>query len=334
MNGDYDPIEPAPLPRRRPWLRKAALPAIAFLLGLGVMGYLLAHWEAGARLLGIASAEPPPAAAAQPAPQPQVQQPAFLEEAPVPAPATTGATGNDDIARRLAALEQRFGQIDSSSRVAVGSADRTEALVAAFAARRAIDRGVALGFLERMLQLRFPGQPRAVGAVIAAARQPVTLAQLQSELETLGPQLLGAPPDQSWWTSFREELGGLIVIRRADTPSTEPSQRLDRAKRWLQAGEVAAAIAEVQRMPGNAYAADWVTKARRYALAHQALDLIETAALLEPHAPGEPGQAQPQTQPAAAQPQAQPQPVRPAPGVARQPGAPSPANRPAAPAAR
>ena len=333
MNGDYDPIEPAPLPPRRPWLRKAALPAIAFLLGLGVMGYLLAHWEAGARLLGIASAEPPPAAAAPPAPQPQPQQSAFFEELPA-APAPVGATGNEDVARRLAALEQRFGQIDTSSRVAVGSADRTEALVAAFAARRAIDRGVALGFLERMLQLRFPGQPRAVGAVIAAARQPITLAQLQSELETLGPQLVGAPPDQSWWTTFREELGSLIVIRRADTPSTEPSQRLDRAKRWLQAGEVAAAIAEVQRMPGHDYGTDWVTKARRYALAHQALDLIETAALLEPHAPGEPGQAQPQPQPAALP---QPQPARPAPGVARQtarPQAQQPANRPAPPAAR
>ena len=326
MNGDYDPIEPAPLPPRRPLLRKAALPAIAFLLGLGVMGYLLAHWEAGVRLLGIAAAEPAPQVA--PAPQPQAPQSAFFEEVPAPAPAVpTGTPADQDIARRLAALEQRFGQIDTSSRVAVGSADRTEALVAAFAARRAIDRGVALGFLERMLQLRFPSQPRAVGAVIAAARQPITLAQLQSELDGLGTQLMGSPPDQNWWTTFREELGSLIVIRRADTPSTEPSQRFDRAKRWLEAGEVAAAVAEVQRMPGHDYAADWVLKARRYALAHQALDLIETAALLEPHAPGEPGQPQP-----AAQVQAQP--ARPAPGVARQqPAQPQaqqqPANRPA-----
>lgn len=320
MNGDYDPIETPPLPPRRPLLRKAAMPAIAFLLGLGVMGYLLAHWEAGARLLGIATAEPAPVSAPAPAPQPQAQQPAFFEDVPAPAPATpTGTAADQDIARRLAVLEQRFGQIDTSSRVAVGSADRTEALVAAFAARRAIDRGVALGFLERMLQLRFAGQPRAVAAVIAAAHQPITLAQLQSELDGLGPQLMGAPPDQSWWTSFREELGSLIVIRRADTPSTEPSQRFDRAKRWLEAGEVAAAVAEVQRMPGHDYAADWVLKARRYALAHQALDLIETAALLEPHAPGEPGQAQPA-------PQLPPQPARAAPGVARQ-TAPAPAQQ-------
>lgn len=326
MNGDYDPIEPAPLPPRRPLLRKAAVPAIAFLLGLGVMGYLLAHWEAGARLLGIAAAEQPkqdrpPQNAAQPT-APQQPQPAFFEEPPVPA---TGTLSDPEIVRRLAALEQRFGQIDTSSRVAVGSADRTEALVAAFAARRAIDRGVPLGFLERMLQVRFPGQAQQVGAVIAAARQPVTLAQLQSELETLGPQLLGSPPDQSWWTTFRQELGSLIVLRSASTPSTEPSQRLDRAKRWLQAGEVAAAAAEVQRMPGHDFAADWVTKASRYVVAHRALDLIETAALLEPHAPEQPAPppalapAQPQSRPA------QTQSARPAPGVARQPAP----NRPA-----
>ena len=314
MNGDYDPIEPvSTLPPRRPFLRKAALPAVAFLLGLGVMGYLLAHWRAGAELLGITAPAPPP-----PAPRPAPVQPQpVVQYAPPPAdPAQPGNPAEQDFARRLALLEQRFGTIDTSSRVAVGSADRTEALVAAIAARRAIDRGVALGFLERMLQLRFPGQPRAVGAIIAAARQPVTLAQLESELDTLGPQLTGSPPDQSWWTSFRQELGSLVVIRQADTPSAEPSQRLDRARRWLQGGEVAAAVAEVQRMPGRDYAADWVAKARRYALAHQALDLIETAALLEPHAP-----------PVAAPPP-QTQPQRPAVQPARQ--AARPAARPAA----
>ena len=315
MNGDYDPIEPvSTLPPRRPWLRKAALPAIAFLLGLGVMGYLLAHWSAGARMLGIDTAEP----AAQAAPQQPRQQPAqpFVQYGPPPAnPAQPGTPAEQDFARRIAALEQRFGQIDTSSRVAVGSADRTEALVAAIAARRAIDRGVALGFLERMLQQRFASQPRAVGAIIAAAREPVTLAQLQSELDALEDQLIGAPPNQSWWGAFRDELGSLIVVRRAETPSAEPSQRFDRAVRWLQAGEVASAVAEVQRMPGRDYAADWVMRARRYALAHQALDLIETAALLEPHAP----QAETQPQPTAAPPSARPaaQPTRPQPQPAR-----------------
>jgi hypothetical protein len=326
MNGDYDPIESGAPARRRHLLRRLALPGIAFLLGLGVMGYLLAHWDAGARLLGVTPAEAPqpPAPAPRPA-EPQVQ---IEPVAPPPAAGEPGAvTGDPDLGRRLAALEQRFGQIASSSRVAVGSADRTEALLVAFAARRALDRGVALGFLEPMLRQRFAGtQPQAVGAIIAAARQPVTLTQLEAELERLGPQLTGAPPDQSWWGAFTSELGSLIVVRRADTPSTEPSQRLERAKRWLQAGEVASAVAEVQRMPGHDHGADWVARARRYAVAHQALDAIETAALLEPHAPPQP---QPQPAPAQARPappakqaarapaRPRPQPARPRPQPAR-----------------
>jgi hypothetical protein len=327
MNGDYDPIEPAPLPPRRLWLRKAAMPAICFVLGLGVMGYLLAHWEAGARFLGVASQQAVETKAPEPTPQtqPQAPPPVVQYEPPPPNPAQPGTAAEQDFARRLAVLEQRFGTLDTSSRVAVGSADRTEALVAVIAARRAIDRGVALGFLERVLQVRFPNQPQAVGMIIAAARQPVTLVQLQSELETLGPQLMGAPPNQSWWGAFRDELGSLIVVRRADTPSAEPSQRLERAKRWLQAGEVTAAVAEVQRMPGQEYGADWVARASRYALAHQRLDELETVALTEPHAP--PGTLRPAAQQPAARP-AQPA-ARPAPRPQQRPAA----TRPAAPAA-
>jgi hypothetical protein len=330
MNGDYDPIETAAPPSRRPWLRKAAVPAVCFVLGLGIMGYLLAHWEAGARFLGVAPQAVEEAKASEPAPAPPPApiEPMVQYEPPPANPALPGTPAEQDFARRLAVLEQRFGTIDTSSRVAVGSADRTEALVAVFAARRAIDRGVALGFLERVLQVRFPNQPQAVGTIIAAARQPVTLVQLQSELETLGPQLMGAPPNQSWWGAFRDELGSLIVVRRADTPSAEPSQRLERAKRWLQAGEVAAAMAEVQRMPGQEHGADWIARAGRYTLAHRELDRLENAALQEPHAPQAVAAPQPQparpTQPATRQPAAR-QPARPQPAPARPAPAPAPA---------
>jgi hypothetical protein len=322
MNGDYDPIDSGPPPQRSVW-RRLAIPGIAFLLGLGMMGYLLAHWEGGARLLGVTREAPPAAPAPAPRsapPPPQVQY--------TPPPLAPGTPLTDvELARRLAALEQRFGQIDSSSRVAVGSADRTEALLVAFAARRAIDRGVQLGFLEPMLRQRFAAtQGPAVGTIIAAGRQPVTLAQLQGELERLGPQLMGAPPNQSWWGAVQSELGSLIVVRRADTPSSEPVERFDRAKRWLQAGEVAAAVAEVQRMPGQDYGADWVVRARRFAVAHQALDAIETAALLEPHAPPQP-RPQPQAPPAQAR--RAPAPARQA---ARAPARPQPRAQPARPA--
>jgi hypothetical protein len=38
-------------------------------------------------------------------------------------------------------------------------------------------------------------------------------------------------------------------------------------------------------LPARDNAADWIAKARRYILARQALDTIETAALVEPRAP-------------------------------------------------
>jgi len=286
MNGDYDPLEVEAGPPRRSVLRRLAVPGLAFLLGLGAMGYILSHWDAAARVIGVA---PPPA------PQPAV---ALVPDGParpsVSRPAAGGQAAEDEperividpeIGRRVAALEARIGQVDNQSRAAVGNADRAEGLLVAFAARRALDRGVALGFLEALLRQRFgETQPQAVGMIIMAARDPVTLQELQGGLQQLGPLLIGAGPNQSWWGAFRGELGSLITVRREGTPSPVPAERLARATRWLESGEVAPALAEVQRMPGAEHAQPWVIRARRYVSARRALDTIETAALLEPRA--------------------------------------------------
>ena len=64
-----------------------------------------------------------------------------------------------------------------------GSAGRADALVVAFAARRAIDRGVALGYLENLLVDRFGAQhPAAVATIITASHQPVRLNDLIERL--------------------------------------------------------------------------------------------------------------------------------------------------------
>jgi hypothetical protein len=267
---------------RRSWLSVLFLPVAAFVAGLAAMGYLLDHWTPGARWLGIAPA-PPPAAAVPPPPEAQPQ--------PVAAPAEAPAGGerlviDPETTRRVSALEQRLAQIDFQSRAAVGNADRAEALLVAFAARRALDRGIGLGYLEAMLRQRFAStQPQAVATVLTASRQPVTLQQLQAELQDLAPHLIGGGPDQSWWQAFRTELGGLITIRREGSPSTLPDERLRRAQQSLQAGQADVALVEVLRLPGHANAAAWIEKARRYVAARQALDTIETAALMEPPQP-------------------------------------------------
>ena len=306
MSGDFEPVGLGTGPRR-PILSYLLLPALFFLLGIGAMAWLLSRWDNGARLLGITPAPQQVVAVAPPPSQP-IAQP----QAPPATVIPTDGTGPErividpEIGRRVATLEERIGQLDVQSREAVGNADRAEGLLVAFAARRALDRGVALGFLEALLRQRFGDtQPQAVGMIITSARQPVTLQELQDGLQQIAPQLIGAGPEQSWWSAFRTELGTLVTVRREGTPSPEPRERLARAARWLQAGEVAPALAEVLRLPGRGYARDWVMKARRYVGARRALDTIETAALLEPRAapppaatPAAPASA-PQQQPAA-----------------------------------
>jgi hypothetical protein len=303
MPAVYDPVSPvtADEPPRRRWLIWLGVPLLCFVLGLGAMGWLLSRWDGGARVLGIAP-EPPPVV--MPAPEPASQQPAPQPAAPVAAPSgQTPIVIDPEIARRVAALEQRLGQVGSEARTASGDADRAEGLLVAFAARRAIDRGVSLGFLEALLRQRFgESQPQAVGMIIAAAREPVTLQELQVGLQEIGPQLIGAGPEQGWWDAFMAELGSLITVRRENTPSPEPAERLRRATSRLEAGQAEVALAEVLRMPGREHGRDWIMRARRYVAARRALDAIETAALVEPRlAPDQP-QAAPsaQTQPAPA----------------------------------
>ncbi|WP_454885942.1 hypothetical protein [Sphingomonas oryzagri] len=50
----------------------------------------------------------------------------------------------------------------------------------------------------------------------------------------------------------------------------------------LEAGQVDTALAEVVRLPDHSVADKWIVAARRYIAGRGALDLIETAALLDP----------------------------------------------------
>ncbi|MDB5668243.1 MAG: hypothetical protein JWL74_1193 [Alphaproteobacteria bacterium] len=273
----------APLLRTRPrrsWTGPLALALIAFLLGLGAMTWLLTRWEPAARYLGIV-AEPQPAAA-----QPQVPAQQAQYQAQQPGQQRDTIVIDPAVARRVAELEQRIAEIDTSARSAVGNADRTEGLLIAIAARRALDRGVGLGYLEGLLRQRFgASQPQAVNMVIAASRQPVTLPQLQGEFGEIGPLLTGAGPNRGLWTALRQELANLVIVRRADTPSTDPRERLRRATDRLEAGQVDVALAEVMRMPGVEHGREWIALAQRYVAARKAVDTIEVASLLEPRMP-------------------------------------------------
>jgi hypothetical protein len=276
MASQYDP-DPKPA---RPWRNAMIIASFAFLGGLALMAWALTRWEPLKKLVGTNA---PPAAAVQaPANRPLVAAtpgPNGTSEAPPVAPTMVplGATE-----ARLADLEGRMSRIDLRASAAAGNAARAEGLLIAFAARRALDRGVALGYIEGELRDRFgSSQPRAVAAIIAGAQQPVTVESLSQSLTTLTPDLVGGGANEGWWDATRRTLGNLIVVRKAGTESPAADDRIDRAQLRLQAGQVESALAEIARLPARDKATDWMAKARRYIESHRALDIIEAAALTD-----------------------------------------------------
>src|SRR5256885_14709371 len=161
---------------RMSWSARLLIGLVLIIAGAGAAAWSLAHYPRAARMLGITPAIQPQAAMT---PKPVVMNPARQQTAPQSSPAD---------AARIAELEARLSQVENATQRAEGFAGRADALVVAFAARRAIDRGVALGFLEPLLVGRFgPQHQRAVATVITASHQPVRLNDLIAEYETLGP---------------------------------------------------------------------------------------------------------------------------------------------------
>ncbi|WP_066558934.1 hypothetical protein [Croceicoccus bisphenolivorans] len=189
----------------------------------------------------------------------------------------------DTMATRINELERRLNRLDLQAEAASGHAARAEGLLVAFAARRLLERGAPLGYLENQLQLRFGNaQPNAVRTIINGSRNPVTLDSLRTGLENLSAVAVSEPETLSAWERVKTEISRLFVLRSASAPSPQPEIRLDRARLLLDDGRVEAAAALVERMPNKEGVEPWLADARRYIAMHDALDLIETAALLEP----------------------------------------------------
>jgi hypothetical protein len=247
----------------RNWAATLAWAVLLLVIGAALAAWGLSRWDEAARVLGVA-------------PQPQLQ---FRPEPQALRPAVTLADA--PTAARLQALESRMAAVEATSRQAAGSVGRADALLVAFAARRAVDRGVPLGYLEALLDERFGAQhQRAVAVIISGARQPVTLEQLRERYARLEKDLAKGGADEGLWSGLKRELASLVSIRRASTPSPQPQARYDRAAMHLDQGQVDAALAETMRMPGAARAGPWIAEARRYVTVHRALDEVESSALL------------------------------------------------------
>ena len=249
------------------WGARLAIAIALFAVGAAAATWGLAHYQPAARFLGVLP--PPPIAKTQQL----VAQPRLNAAGAQPLP-----HGDE---QKLNSLEQRVSRVESATQQAQGSAGRADALVIAFAARRAIDRGVALGYLEPLLAVRFgPQHQQAVATIITAAHQPIRLNDLITQYEALGPQLRAGGSNDNWWTGFKREFGTLVQVHRAGQPPTTPEARYTRASQLLSGGDVDDAVAETMRLPGAAAAAGWVSNARRYIAAHRALDELESASLM------------------------------------------------------
>ncbi|ODP35940.1 hypothetical protein [Sphingomonas turrisvirgatae] len=245
----------------------------AFLLGLAVMAAIFRFSDWGA-----------------PAPAPAQPQPVAPATAALPTSTdvATLAAREQALAARLDALDARLRATDSDARTAGSYAGRAEAMMLISAARRAIERGQALGFVGPELRARFgAAEPQAVATVLRAAGEPVTLEDLRFALDQIAPRLSTAAPGGGWLDAVRRELGSLVIIRKESAPSPHPRERLQRARRLLAQGHVEASLAEINRLPGAQGAESWMAAASRYVETRRALDTLEAAAIQGRAAPGE-----------------------------------------------
>ena len=264
-------------------MRTALIVALlAFIVGAILMGWALLRWAPARQWLasevpaGNTGAAVPQVVAALPPAAP-------LDTAPAQAPAIVAASVSPEVDARVTELEARIARADLRAAAAAGNAGRAEGMLVAFAARRAIDRGTGLGYIEGQLRERFAtAQPRAVAQVIAAAQRPITLVMLRQQLDVIAPQLASGSKTEDWWTATQRTLGSLIVVRRETSGSPAPDQRIARARLMIDGGQVDGALAEISRLPGADAAGTWAADARRWIEAHQALDILEAAAIMPP----------------------------------------------------
>jgi hypothetical protein len=259
---------------------------LAFALGAGLVWYVLRDREAGLADLFSLRNEGPVMATMPIAATSRMQGSDGSSAAQVEATAARveqveEQTGGID--QRVAAMEQRLTRLDLQSQAAAGNAARAEGMLIAFAARRAIERGQPLGFLEDQLRLRFgDARPNAVQTVIDAARDPVTLDQLLVQIDGMGGELLAVPESEGLFTRLGHELSQLFSVRTDDMPSPVAERRLERARANLQNSQIERAISEVRALPNAPLAEEWLIDAERFAAAQRALEVLETAAVLEP----------------------------------------------------
>lgn len=223
------------------WRAGVALSILAFVGGGLAIGWLsssgLSPWE---------TATPPPPAASV----------AISDAAPPPTNPMLTTTVAPQILQPIA---------DSA---------RTEAMLVAMAARRAISSGVPLGDLNPRLDAAFgAAQPQALARIRAIEKEGLTPVKLATEFDTIAASL--TEDRVLTWDRMQREVASLFVLRKSDSAKPTHDAQLQRIRDLVLTGDIDSAIKLVAPLPGAAKAEDWLLKARRYRDAQLALDALE-----------------------------------------------------------
>lgn len=244
---------------------------VCFAVGIVVMGWLLSEWPPARNLLLGAPPISAPTTSAVPAAQ----------HAAPPSPSVVTPVTPD---AQMTHIEEQLAIIDQQASSASDDAARTERMMIAFAARRAIERGSPLGYLEGALTRQFGAQDaKAVSTIVKCARAPVTLERLEEGLDAARDTLLSDDRASNWFGRIWNDVGNLATIRHDGEDTSSPDQHFNRARRALERDRVEMAIREVEAMPGKAGVRPWLDSAQRYVQVRRALDRLEAITLATSH---------------------------------------------------
>ena len=238
-----------------------------------------------ARVSELESAQRPPSLSPPAPTAPEAVAP------PVPALPAPGAF--PDEVRRLDAAQQALerrvdtlvadldaaGATSGAAAMAVGQA-RDFALLAAV--RRHLETGRPLGRLEPLLARQFEARDQAaVAALVAWSRAPVSIPLLADRLDALGRPAAGEATGSGagFWARLWGQLGGLVEVRQ---DGVIDSRAREQAMDALARGDLASALAIVDKTPPAAGRAVWLADARRLLAARDVLDRLELGLLEAP----------------------------------------------------
>ena len=85
-----------------------------------------------------------------------------------------------------------------------------------------------------------------------------------TELTAIENLLMTGTREETLWATVQREFSELFVLRKSDSPSPAPTQRMLRAHAFVESGNIGGAIAEISAMPGATAPAvqGWLDRAK------------------------------------------------------------------------